>query len=141
MFVTTHTIVATTIVLKTGNPWIYIPAAIINHPILDALPHFGSKKIEKSPYFNMLVFTDAIFGIGFFIFFLTQTHFPPLQLFMLDFMAGWPDLILFYNRYINPKIFVTFQKYHSLIQKLENPYGILLEIAINIFCLHLILYT
>jgi hypothetical protein len=132
MLVTTHTIVATTIALKTGNPWIYIPAAIINHPILDALPHFGGKKVDKRIDFKYEVLADAILGISFYIFFLTKTNFPPLQLFILDLIAGWPDLIHLYNRYI------LFQKYHRMIQKLESPYGIILEVTIWITCLWLL---
>jgi hypothetical protein len=138
MLVTTHTIVATTIAIKTGNPLIYIPAAILNHPILDALPHFGNKEVEKNPYFNIAVSVDAVLGIGFFIFFILKTNFPPLQIFMVDLLAGWPDLVLGYNRFINLNRFVKFQALHSKIQKLESLWGAVIELSIWTICFYLI---
>lgn len=138
MLVTTHTIVATTIAIKTGNPLIYIPAAILNHPILDALPHFGNERVDKKPYFNTAVAIDAVLGIGFFIFFVLKTNFPPLQIFVVDFLAGWPDLILAYNHLIDQDKFVKFQKFHAIIQKLESLWGIIVELFIWILCLYLI---
>jgi hypothetical protein len=138
MLVTTHTIVATTIALKTGNPWIYIPAAIFNHPILDALPHFGGSRVQKRIDFKYEIIADAILGIGFYALFITKTNIMPLQLFLLDLTAGWPDLIHVYNRYIEPSKYIVFQKYHRAIQKFESPYGIILEVTIWIICLWII---
>jgi hypothetical protein len=134
MLVTTHTIIATTIAIKTGNPWIYIPAAIINHPILDALPHFGGKKVTRAIDFKYEVALDAVLGITLYYFFITNTGFPPIQLFLIDLLAGWPDLAHVYNKYIDKNRFKIFQKYHRAIQKLESPFGIIIEIGIWFFC-------
>lgn len=139
MFVTTHTVVATTIAVKTGNPYIYIPAAFLNHLVLDAFPHYGNKVLRNRSFFKIAAFADAIFGFGFFLFFILKLDLPIINLLIIDLMAGWPDLLLFYNKIIDEKKFVLFQKWHSQIQKYEFRGGVFIEIALIGVCLFLLL--
>jgi hypothetical protein len=139
MLVTTHTLIATTIAVKTKNPYIYVPAALVNHFILDSLPHFGSRKIADSKSKFLLATTfDAVLGISVFCAAIFYFRFPPVQLFLIDLAAGWPDLINAYQQFLNGKYFVRFQNWHANIQKFEYPLGILIEITIWLFCFYLL---
>lgn len=136
MLVTTHTLIATTIAVKTKNPYVYIPAALLNHFILDALPHFGSKKIADSKgLFLITAAIDAAMGITLFFLVVYYLHFPPVQLFLIDLAAGWPDFMNLYQVLGGGKFVARFQNWHSKIQRLETPAGIIVEVFIWIVCL------
>ena len=136
MFVTTHTIVASTIAIKTGNPYIYLPFAAVDHFALDTVPHFGGKWAGKN--FKVLTALDATFGIGLFLILARYTKFSILILFAVCLLAGWPDLILAYQKFINPKRLKKFGEFYAGIQKSESFPGIIIEVAIVLVCLLLI---
>jgi len=136
MLVTTHTIVASTIAIKTGNPYIYIPFAALDHFLLDMMPHFGGKLVEKD--FKLFTVLDAFCGITLFLILARYTQFSVLILFAVCFLAGWPDLIHLYRRLVNPRGAAKFQKFHDDIQRLEFPAGILIEGLLVLGCLLLI---
>lgn len=138
MFITTHTVVATTIAVKTRNPYLYIPIIFASHFILDALPH--SDGILKHD-FKTTVIIDAILGISFFIFFASRLDLPVMKLFLIDLLAGWPDLLPFYNKVIDKSKFTNFDNFHSGIQKFESKTGLLVEIVIIASCLFFIFYV
>ena len=136
MFVTTHAVVASTIAIKTGNPYIYIPFAALDHFLLDMMPHFGGKIVGNN--FKIFTALDAVCGITLFLILARYTEFSVLILFAVCFLAGWPDLVHLYQRVIDPKKMEKFQKFHCGIQKFEFPAGILIEIVIVAGCLALI---
>lgn len=132
MFVTTHAVVASTIAIKTGNPYIYIPFAAVDHFLLDMMPHFGGKTVGKN--FKLFMALDAVCGITLFLVLARYTEFSVLILFAVCFLAGWPDLLWPTKR----TSFVKFKKFHKDIQRFEFPAGILIEMVITIGCLALI---
>lgn len=136
MFVTTHALVASTVAIKTGNPYIYIPFALADHFLLDSMPHFGGKLVGKN--FKVFTVIDAICGITLFLILARYTQFSVFILFSVCLLAGWPDLVHLYERLVDPKAFKKFQKFHSKIQRFEFPAGILIEIVIVVACLSLI---
>jgi|GEM_PF-2350481 len=138
MLVTTHAVVASTVAIKTGNPYIYIPFAVFEHFIFDTFPHFGGEWVKRN--FKILTVIDAILGISLFLVmaFFTHSKFSVLILFTVCFLAGWPDLIMLYQKMTKTKKLPKFKKFHSNIQKLEFPAGILIEIAVVLGCLLLI---
>lgn len=136
MLVTTHAVVASTIAIKTGNPYIYLPFAAIDHFLLDTFPHFGGEVIEK--HFRPMVVLDAVLGIALFLILARYTQFSVIILFIVCFLAGWPDLVMSYQKITKTKRLSKFKKFHSDIQKLEFPLGLLIEIVIVLGCLALI---
>ncbi|MEK7447346.1 MAG: hypothetical protein AAB632_00900 [Patescibacteria group bacterium] len=136
MLVTTHAMIASTVAIKTGNPYIYLPFAAADHFLLDAFPHFGGEVIEK--HFRPMVVLDAVLGITLFLILARYTEFSVFILFVVCLLAGWPDLILAYQKFINPKKLPKFAKFHVGIQKLEFPLGVLIELVIVSGCLMLI---
>lgn len=136
MLVTTHAVVASTVAIKTGNPYIYLPFAAADHFLLDTFPHFGGKWAEKN--FRPMVVVDAILGITLFLILARYTHFSVFILFAVCLLAGWPDLIMLYQKITKTKKLPKFKKFHSGIQKLESLPGVLIEIAIVLGCLMLI---
>jgi len=134
MLVTTHTLIASTVAIKTGNPWIYIPFAAVEHFLLDMLPHFGKGPLLKRRNFQIATLLDAIAGISLFFFLVSKTGFPIYMLFFIDFLAGWPDLVWLLDSDRSSR----FAKFHKKIQKFESPAGIVVEIGINLVCLYLI---
>jgi hypothetical protein len=136
VLVTTHAVVASTIAIKTGNPYIYLPFAAVDHFLLDTFPHFGGDVLEK--HFRPMVVLDAFLGITLFLILARYTQFSIIILFAVCFLAGWPDLVHLYQRLINPNGVQKFQKFHSGIQKMEFPAGILIEAAVVAGCLALI---
>jgi hypothetical protein len=138
MLVTTHTLVATAIAVKTRNPSIYIPAALINHFVLDALPHFGGGFVNETKNFKMAMAIDALVGLSLFTIIVTSGIFPFLPLLALDLLAGWPDLLLVYNKLLKGNHFEKIQKWHAGIQKFESPWGILVDMLISGICIFLI---
>jgi hypothetical protein len=136
MLVTTHAVVASTVAIKTGNPYLYIPFAMVDHFLLDTFPHFGGKWVKKR--FRPMVVLDVILGITLFLILARYTQFSIIILFAVCLLAGWPDLILVYRKFISPKVFPRFGKFHSDIQKFESFPGVLIEIVIVLGCLWLI---
>ncbi len=136
MLVTTHTMIAATVAIKTGDPWIYIPFAGADHFIFDAFPHFGGKKVGKS--FKLFTALDAVIGISLFLILAHYTKFSVLILFFVCLLAGWPDLVMLYQKLTDTKRLPRFKAFHRDIQKHESPGGIIFEIGIILFCLLLI---
>ena len=136
MLVTTHSVVAMTVAVKTGNPYIYIPFAILDHLILDQLPHYGMRSFNFER-FKILTILDAVAGFFLFATFVYITNWPWWLLFLLCFLAGWPDILWFFGKKKNGFL-AKFKHFHKKIQNLESQGGILLEFAIIIFCLWLI---
>lgn len=136
MLVTTHAVVASTIAIKTGNPYIYLPFAAADHFILDTFPHFGGRWLKKN--YRLMVVVDAMCGIALFLILARYTKFSVLILFIVCFLAGWPDLLTFLNRTGKKKRFTGLQNFHDNIQKLEFPLGIFIEFVIVLGCLMLI---
>lgn len=136
MLVTTHTIIASTVAIKTGNPWIYMPFAAVDHFVLDTIPHFGGKFLDK--HFRLLTVIDAIVGITLFLILARYTKFSVLILLAVCLLAGWPDLVMLYQKMTGTKKLPKFKKFHSGIQKYETSSGIVFEFAIVLFCLLLI---
>ncbi len=136
MLVTTHTMIAATVAIKTGNPWIYIPFAGADHFLFDAFPHFGGKKVGKN--FKLFTVIDAIVGISLFLILVHYTKFSVVILFFVCFLAGWPDLVMLYQKLTDTKRLPKFKAFHSGIQKYETPAGIIFELGIVLFCLLLI---
>ncbi len=134
MLVTTHTVIAATVAIKTGNPYLYFPFAAADHFAFDTMPHFGGDWVNKN--LKLVTALDAIVGISIFlaIAFFTHSKFSVLILFAVCLLAGWPDLIWLTKR----KHFPKFKKWHAGIQKFETSPGIILEIAVVLFCLLLI---
>lgn len=132
MLVTTHTVIASTIAIKTGNPYIYLPFAASEHFVLDTFPHFGGEWTEKN--FRLMTVVDAIVGITLFLILARYTQFSVLILFAVCLLAGWPDLLWLTKRKKFPKFF----KFHKDIQKHEFPAGIFIELVIVVGCLALI---
>jgi len=136
VLVTTHTIVASTIAIKTGNPYLYLPFAAIDHFTLDTFPHFGGKWVDKN--FKLVTALDATFGIVLFLILARYTKFSILILFAVCLLAGWPDLVMLYQKLTKTKKLPKFKKFHSGIQKLESFPGLLIEVVIVLGCLLLI---
>lgn len=132
MLVTTHAVVASTIAIKTGNPWIYLPFAASEHFIFDSFPHFGGDWVKKN--FRLMTVIDAIFGIILFLILARYTKFSVLILFAVCLLAGWPDILWLTKRKKCKKFF----KFHKDIQKHEFPAGIFIELVIVLGCLALI---
>ncbi len=132
MLVTTHAMVAATVAIKTGNPYIYIPFAAADHFTFDAFPHFGGKWIND--HFKSVAIIDAVVGITLFLILARYTKFSVLILLAVCLLAGWPDLLWLTKRRRFPKFF----KFHAGIQKFEATSGILIEVAIVAVCLALI---
>jgi hypothetical protein len=132
MFVTAHTLIAMTVAVETGNPWIFIPAAIVNHLILDLAPHFGPPKDwtkeQKRKNFFLLMPFDAVLGTATFFWVYLKTGFPFLPLFLICVLAGWPDLVSLVH-HLDKKRFAKFYKFHHKIQGLQRPYFLPVELA------------
>lgn len=133
MLVTTHAVVASAVAIKTGNPYLYIPFAAADHFLLDTMPHFGGKWVKKN--FRLVTAFDAFCGIILFLILARYTQFSVLILFAVCLLAGWPDLVMVYQKWVNPKILPKFFKFHKNIQRSEFPSGIFIEIAIVSGCL------
>lgn len=134
MLVTTHTIIASTVAIKTGNPYLYLPFAAADHFLFDTFPHFGGKWVDKN--FKLVTALDATFGIALFLIiaFYTHSKFSVVILFAVCLLAGWPDLTWLTKR----NRFSKFKVWHAGIQKLESFSGLLVEVAIISACLLLI---
>lgn len=143
MFVTTHTMVAMTLTAATGNPLIYLPAAAINHPLLDMVPHFGFSKqkypgLRNKALIPMMVF-DVFAGTTLFFLVLFKTGLPFWLLFLVCLLAAWPDLLILYQRFVNPKFAPKVKELHENIQT-ESPWFFWIELTIIGFCSYLIFY-
>lgn len=136
MLVTTHAVVASAVAIKTGNPYLYIPFAAADHFLLDTMPHFGGKWVKKN--FRLVTAFDAFCGIILFLILARYTQFSVLVLFAVCFLAGWPDLIMLYQKLTETKKLSRFKKFHRDIQRLEFPAGIFIEIAVVSGCLWMI---
>ena len=136
MLVTTHAVVASTIAIKTGNPWIYLPFAAAEHFLLDTFPHFGGEWVKKN--FKLMTVIDAICGIVLFLVLARYTQFSVLILFAVCLLAGWPDIVMVYQKLTKTKKLPKFKKFHKNIQKLEFPGGLVIELLIVSGCLLLI---
>lgn len=144
MFVTTHAIIASTIAVKTGNPLIYIPAALLNHFVFDVFPHFGLSREEYGvrgwkKILSRLVVFDAICGTLTFFYILRVSGFSFGELFLVNLLAGWPDLLGLYQNFFNPNFWPQFKGFHDGIQR-ESVWGIVIELLVISFCFWLI-YT
>lgn len=141
MLVTTHTIVAMSLAVVTKEPAIYLPLALINHPVLDMVPHFGfpEKKYRKLrvDLFWPLVVLDAIMGTTSFFIVLHKTSMPFWLLFTVCLLAGWPDLLQLYRRKVNPGFLPRLSAFHEKIQT-ESPWLLPVEIGIVVACLSII---
>lgn len=143
MLVTTHSMVAMALTVTTGNPYIYVPAAVVNHPILDMLPHFGFPT-EKYPKLHdqamwPMVLTDMIAGTSLFFLVLAKTGLPFWLLFGVCFLAAWPDLFTFYQRKVNPNLAPGFLKLHERIQH-ESPWYFWVDLTVIAVCIFLIFF-
>lgn len=140
MLVTTHTMIAMATAIVVKDPAIYIPLAVINHPLLDMVPHFGfSDKHYKELRRDLLwplVALDATGGTILFFVVLHKTGIPFLLLFLICLLAGWPDLAQLYHRKVKP-IFPRLSELHEKVQT-ESPWLLPLEVGIIAACLKVI---
>jgi len=141
MLVTTHSMVAIALTITTGNPAIYIPAAVVNHPVLDFLPHFGFPK-EKYPVLRKkmlwpMTIMDAIVGTSMFFWVLNHTGLSFWLLFPICLLAGWPDLAGLYRTVFKHNFSPKFHQIHENIQH-ESPWYFWIDLTIIALCAWLI---
>lgn len=141
MFVTTHALIASTIAIKTGNPYIYLPAGIGNHFLLDMIPHFGLPKDMEEPLksrlFTGMIFLDVLFGTLTFLLLIKLFSLNPIWLFGLCLLAGWPDLVSLFER-VAKKGWKPLLVFHERIQP-ESYAGIVVELLLIAACWYILL--
>jgi len=146
MTATNHALTGAVIGLVAANPLVALPAALLSHYVLDALPHYHpampDEKLYKTLGFKLYLMVEALlcFAIVQFLFFTHPVNW--LLAAICAFVAAAPDLLSI-NQYIliragkkwKPNLYT---KFASKIQWFERPTGAVVEIVWFI-CLVIIL--
>jgi len=134
---TNHALTGAVIGLVAANPLVALPAALLSHYVLDALPHYHTampdEKLYKTLGFKLYLMTEALlcFAIVQFLFFSHPVNW--LLAAICAFVAAAPDLLSI-NQYIliregkkwKPNLYT---KFASKIQWFERPTGAVVEIV------------
>ena len=129
MFLTNHTLTGAAIGLAV-NPLLALPAGVISHLTLDAVPHFGYPGLDltKNPGLSLAI-TDGLISLTTFLFIVSMFPGQAMPIVLGVFGATLPDL-LYIPRYLfkyRPTNF--FARFHKKIQWSETPLGIISEVA------------
>ena len=137
MTATNHALTGALIGLSIGNPLIAIPAALLSHFVLDALPHYGSPQEEpeklKSIWFRNYLIVEAILCFGIVaVLVIVRPQYWALAA-VCAFIASSPDLVSA-NRYFKVRSGKSwkpsaYSRFASYIQWFERPIGALVEAA------------
>ncbi len=132
-----HFLAGVSIAVVFKNPFIALPLAFASHFMLDILPHFGISsdnwKLRKLwqlrvAAFDILLLIAAVY--------LTATNYPVWYV-LAGCAAVSPDFAWVYRLIVKekfgklpPQPANAFNRWHAGIQKLERPWGIVIEIAV-----------
>lgn len=138
MTATAHAVLGTVIAAKVGNPLLAIPLALISHFAADAIPHWdtgiGWRKKTKQRFLVESA-TDVV--IGYLIsFFLLVLLFPETNLwytFLIITVSQLPDWLMAPYLFLKsnfPLFKYAYTIQHRLNQTLNNPWGIINQVAV-----------
>lgn len=128
---------------------IAIPLAFASHFVLDALPHFGLRTIEKRmqrlKLFKAVIVADIVLGVFIAIWLIKSGHYFWL---FNGLIAYSPDLLWIYRFTIQEKFGKIkptkgnrFIRFHRQIQKYERVWGIGVEIVYGVTIFALLKYS
>lgn len=132
-----HALVGATIGLVVRNPAVALPAALLSHFVLDAIPHFGLPKVKGkySKLFGRLLVIDAILCVLLVLVLRVQTPEQWLVIAAAAFLATSPDLMWAPGYFrlrrgqLENKDSNVIKRFHSKIQTSQTPDGALVEIV------------
>lgn len=125
-----HAITGAAIGLALRNPWLVVPAALLSHFVLDALPHFhhhsfgDSSRRPWSASLRRMIALDATLVLASIVAMLTQPHLRGAILLGIT-SAMLPDL-LWPLRGAVARL-ESFFRLHQAIQWAEKPWGVWVE--------------
>jgi len=135
MTATNHVLTGALIAAIVRNPVIALPAALLSHFVLDALPHFGMTSHTTKKFIKVLI-VDIVLASSF-LFYLIL-HRPDLWqlLVVCSILAASPDLMWF-PRFVQElktgktshMPFDPITRFHRDIQWFQRPIGLIVEMA------------
>ena len=139
MTASNHFIAGATIGAALGNPWLGVPLAIASHFVLDAGPHYGYEgpREKKRARFSLFQWVLALDMAMFLILIWTLTFVIDKPELILYGIAGYsPDLMWIHRFVVAEKMgsraadhaMSRLQRFHAGIQRLERPWGLVVEI-------------
>lgn len=142
-----HATTGALIGLSVTNPLLAIPAAVLSHFALDALPHYGSEKsgFIGTKKFSVMLGVDALLCVLLVVFLaLTQPHYWLLGV-VCAFMAAAPDF-LWLPKYLAARSGKThtptrFDIFAARIQWFQRPIGAVVEVAWFVAAIALLFIT
>jgi hypothetical protein len=143
MIATNHYLAGVAVAATLSNPWYAIPVAFASHFVLDALPHFGLEySTHKGKVLTGVAVVDAL--VLLFAALLILPNYPTWFI-VAGLIAISPDGAWIYRFIVKEKFgslppapYNSFNKWHAGIQKLESPWGMLVEIGFVIAMLALL---
>lgn len=127
-----HTVTGAVIGAAVSNPWLALPAALMSHVVLDAIPHAGGEKGgHTSTFFKVSLLIDAALSAGFLLaVMLLQPH-NWLQIIACGALGAAPDLhwatYWYWELKGAPKKLDPFGRFLSWIQWSETKAGYIVE--------------
>lgn len=133
MTATNHVMTGAVIGAAIGNPWLALPAALLSHVVMDALPHFDLSTDHTSRSFLYGLVTDIALAGSFLLFLLLFQPDGWLVFAACGVAAASPDLLWiphwiqeFKGKPWNPQR--RLEKFLDRIQWSTGPWGIAVEL-------------
>lgn len=132
-----HAMTGALIGLISGEPLVAVPAAVVSHFVMDAIPHHGGSQSDdqtiRSRWFNLMLVTDAVLCAALVVVLASKQPLNWQLAAVCAFLAAAPDFLSF-NRYIKtirrkPVRLSHFVQWTRDIQWFERPIGAVVEIA------------
>jgi hypothetical protein len=135
-----HAMTGAVIGLVVAEPVVALPAALVSHYILDAIPHYDDKRLPdakkyRTAYFRNLLYADALLCLALIILLATSQPFSWQLAAVCAFLGVAPDFLWLggYRKAINgAKKLVSktaYTKFARRIQWFERPIGAVVEVA------------
>jgi hypothetical protein len=141
-----HAVTGVFVVVAVSQPALALPAALLSHFVIDALPHYDHKDLlpNLKKYKLVLVF-DALLSFGLLTFFAFILDEPAWLIFAGGFLAIAPDLMwlpAITKGKTAPRdqdsLLHLIRRFHAWVQWSEGPRGLYIEIIWFVLMLILI---
>lgn len=134
MFLTNHTLTGLVLGLNIADPVLLAPTALASHFALDAIPHYGDKRLvldgSATGKFKFILLSDGALSVALCAFTVLMWPQQTLHLAIGIFFATLPDLLYIprqiFNGWVPSRLYARF---HKTIQWAEIPSGWTVELA------------
>lgn len=123
--------------------YVAVPLAFASHFVLDSLPHYGIKHVERnhSTIYKLIVFGDTIVAISGFVMLLILHKWSMTICGLVAFSPDFLWILQYFKQGKNMHLQIKnrFMHFHKRIQRYERPWGIAVDMAATSIMLPLLI--